>query len=152
MIAGTSNLGTGTKTLNKVEHSVTNIIPHPKYIDGLSYNDIALLELDQELHFSDHIFPVCLPNQANPNSDHRMHQATTLTGWGENEARQTVTELRQAQLTIFASSHCNFTRWQINRHTGLNESSSSLVPDLFQCSIMCAGIDIVQITFCSHCC
>ena len=138
VITGSGHLGYSSS--HQAERSVINIIQHPKYVDDLSYHDIALLELDQELTFSDYIFPICLPSQPNHNSDHRMHQAATLTGWGRSEVGgQLSPELRQAQLTIFSSSHCNASRWETNRYTGLNESSSSLIPHLFQSSVMCAG-------------
>ena len=138
VITGSGNLG--YRSNYQAERSVINIIQHPKFVDDQSYYDIALLELDQELTFSEHIFPICLPSQPNYNPDHRMHQASTLTGWGRSEVGGQVSpELRQAQLTIFSSSHCNASRWETNRYTGLNESSSSLIPHLFQSSVMCAG-------------
>ena len=122
------------------ERSVVQMIPHPNYEDGMSYHDIALLELNQELTFSDYIFPICLPSQPNHNQDHRLHQASTLAGWGQEEDEgRSSDQLRQAQLTIFSSYSCNSSRWETNRYTGVNESSSSLVPKLFQSSILCAG-------------
>lgn len=56
------------------------IIVHPDYISTSKYNDIALIRLNKEVKFNDHIRPACLYNNGNINS-----RKVTATGWGSIE-------------------------------------------------------------------
>jgi secreted trypsin-like serine protease len=52
-----------------------------KYNPATYQNDIALLELSQEVTYKQHIIPVCLPDR-HQNSTGRM---ATVTGWGRTQ-------------------------------------------------------------------
>ena len=56
-----------------MSYKVNKVILHP---DPL--NDLAILELDQPLQFSDYIIPICLPSN---NSSSVDGESLTLTGW-----------------------------------------------------------------------
>lgn len=49
-----------TETLNSQDYNIIRRIPNPSYIPGQQYNDIALLELESPVNFSDYIAPICL--------------------------------------------------------------------------------------------
>lgn len=52
---------------------------HPNYTNSRKYDDIALLELDQEITVSQKIAPVCLYTEnGDPSPDSRLF----VTGWG----------------------------------------------------------------------
>ena len=43
------------------ERKILRIQRHPKYINGVAYYDIAILEVD-DVRFSPTVRPICLPN------------------------------------------------------------------------------------------
>ena len=52
---------------SEVEIRVKRIIMHPKYRSGHRFNnDIALMQLSREVHFTSYIKPVCLPKKDIP--------------------------------------------------------------------------------------
>lgn len=70
---GQSNTG------NTVHKRVEQIICHPDY-NPVSYNnDIALMELDSPVTFSQYIWPICLPA---PTHMLPAGQSVWITGWG----------------------------------------------------------------------
>ena len=133
--------GTGDLSLTgsfRTERSISKILIHPKYNQGESYHDVAVAVLDKELDFNDGIAKVCIPPEATMDASHRFGRTATMTGWGATKPGEGhSSELRQAIMTIFATSYCNKTRTTVNNQN--IESSSSLVPDLFQSSVFCAG-------------
>ena len=136
-VFGTSDLSYSTPERQEIE--IEEIIKHPKYKKGTSYYDMALIKLTQDLEFSDSISPICIPELATQDANHRAHDATTLTGWGATESKgQSSSILRQGQLTIFDTEYCNASRIGLDRH-GNMIAESNLVPDLFQSSVLCAG-------------
>lgn len=81
---GTWELYLGLHTQRKIGSSVVKknlkqIIPHPNYNEYTFDNDIALMELDSPVTFSDYIQPICLPS-----STHNFPTGNTvwITGWG----------------------------------------------------------------------
>lgn len=69
-----------TDTPNTVHKRVKHIICHPEY-NSLSFsNDIALMELDSPVTFSQHIWPILLPAATYflP-----AGQSVWITGWGK---------------------------------------------------------------------
>ena len=133
--------GTGDLSVTgpfRVSRKVSKILIHPKYNQGESYHDVAVAVLDKELDFNDGIAKVCIPPEATMDASHRFGRTATMTGWGATKPGEGhSSELRQAIMTIFATSYCNKTRTTVNNQN--IESSSSLVPDLFQSSVFCAG-------------
>ena len=133
--------GTGDLSHNgpfRVERTISKILIHPKYNDGESYFDVAVAVLDEELVFNDGIAKVCVPTEPKLDGSHRFGGLATLAGWGATKPGEGASsELRQAKMMIFATSYCNKTRTTVNNQN--IESSSSLVPDLFQSPVFCAG-------------
>ena len=53
-----------------------------KYNPATYQNDIALLELSEQVNYKQHIIPVCLPESK---SDNYTGNFATVTGWGRTQ-------------------------------------------------------------------
>lgn len=90
-----------TETLNSQDYEVIRRIPHPSYIANEQYNDIALLQLDRPVTFSEYISPICL------DSSNLTNEVLTATGWGKTEATGDVSsELQKVELEYFPNEEC----------------------------------------------
>uniref|UniRef100_A0A0P4XXR2 Putative Transmembrane protease serine n=1 Tax=Daphnia magna TaxID=35525 RepID=A0A0P4XXR2_9CRUS len=58
---------------------VNQIVMHPSYVTRQLADDIALVNLDEEIQWSDRIQPACLPN---PDKDSFAGLLATAAGWG----------------------------------------------------------------------
>ncbi|KAJ8961849.1 hypothetical protein NQ318_021466, partial [Aromia moschata] len=75
---GTTNLQ--TETLDSDDYNVIQRIAHPEYKIDEQYNDIALLQLDRPVKFTDSISPICLYPSRNV-----AGKKLTAIGWGKTE-------------------------------------------------------------------
>ncbi|XP_039987606.1 ST14 transmembrane serine protease matriptase a [Xiphias gladius] len=88
-----------------VKRNLKQIIPHPNYNTFTYDNDIALMELDSPVTYSDYIKPVCLPS---PQHDFPTGNTVWITGWGATrEGGFAATVLQKAQVRIINRSVCN---------------------------------------------
>ena len=78
---GDHNLRGQTEKFTHEEYGVKRKIVNEKYNPATYQNDIALLELSQEVTYKQHIIPVCLPER-HENTTGRM---ATVTGWGRTQ-------------------------------------------------------------------
>ncbi len=62
-----------------VKKNLKQIIPHPNYNAYTFDNDIALMELDSPVTYSDYIKPICLPA---PQHVFPSGNTVYITGWG----------------------------------------------------------------------
>lgn len=62
-----------------VRRNIKRIIAHQDYNPMTYNNDIALMELDNEVKLNQNIWPICLPS---PTFDFPAGQAAWITGWG----------------------------------------------------------------------
>lgn len=69
----------GQITSHVAVRSLKKIIPHPNYNSFTFDNDIALMEMDKPVMFSDYIRPICLPA---PQHDFPVGDIVWITGWG----------------------------------------------------------------------
>ena len=59
-------------------YKVQNIILHEQFNETKSFdNDIAVLRIEENITFNDHVIPVCLPQQ-----DVEIKGYTYIVGWG----------------------------------------------------------------------
>ena len=80
---------------------IKEIFIHPKYVDGLAYFDVAILET-VSLNISASILPICLPVQATDTFDEYDEQEVQLIGWGAMSQEGDISEtLMRADVTIF---------------------------------------------------
>jgi secreted trypsin-like serine protease len=60
------------------KYYVQDIIRHPEYAGTTRYNDIALVELDRAVKFSEHVQPACLYTKSDV-----PEFGLEVTGWGK---------------------------------------------------------------------
>ncbi|KAK5905067.1 hypothetical protein CesoFtcFv8_006572 [Champsocephalus esox] len=132
---GTWELYLGLHTQRKIGSSVVKknlkqIIPHPNYNEYTFDNDIALMELDSPVTFSDYIQPICLPS-----STHNFPTGNTvwITGWGATrEGGSAATILQKAQVRIINHSVCN------------DLMAGEITSRMFCAGVLTGGVDACQ--------
>ncbi|XP_031142871.1 ST14 transmembrane serine protease matriptase a isoform X2 [Sander lucioperca] len=88
-----------------VKRNLKQIIPHPNYNHYTFDNDIALMELDSPVTYSDYIKPICLPA---PQHDFPVGSTVWITGWGATrEGGFAAKVLQKAQVRIINQAVCN---------------------------------------------
>ncbi|XP_028430206.1 ST14 transmembrane serine protease matriptase a isoform X2 [Perca flavescens] len=88
-----------------VKRNLKQIIPHPNYNKFTFDNDIALMELDIPVTYSDYIKPICLPA---PQHDFPVGSTVWITGWGATrEGGFAAKVLQKAQVRIINQTVCN---------------------------------------------
>ncbi|XP_052898221.1 trypsin-3-like isoform X1 [Anopheles moucheti] len=84
--------------------SVARAVEHPNYDDSTIDFDFSLLELKDELTFSDQVQPVALPEQDEPVEDGTM---TTVSGWGNTQSStESNAVLRAANVPTVNQQEC----------------------------------------------
>lgn len=63
------------------EFTVRRKVVNENYNPATYQNDIALLELSEEVVYRQHIIPVCLPTKG----DNFTGKTATVTGWGRTQ-------------------------------------------------------------------
>lgn len=61
---------------------VNQIVMHPSYVTRQLADDIALINLDGDVQWSERVQPACLPN---PDADSFAGLLATVAGWGWND-------------------------------------------------------------------
>ncbi|KAL7042181.1 hypothetical protein ACKWTF_001052 [Chironomus riparius] len=85
-----------------VTFGIDEIILHPKYDSFRQLNDIALIKLDKEVKFSEHIYPICLPT-TKPDAERAI-----VTGFGRTGDKELSDHLMKATVEEFESSDCEY--------------------------------------------
>jgi len=100
-------------------YNVKRIIKHPSYNANTINNDVALLEIDGTIAFTDSVKAACLPAA---NSDCAPNSEGIASGWGETlpngrnsiqvrypweEVRAVSTKLRQVKVKCVSRTTCN---------------------------------------------
>lgn len=84
------------------------IIPHPDYVfTYITHSDVALLQLREEIEYSDEVQPICLPSGREPKHGQHCH----ITGWGYTHGKGEVLShhLRHASIPMVNFSQCRKT-------------------------------------------
>ncbi|XP_045530195.1 CLIP domain-containing serine protease 2-like [Pieris brassicae] len=95
-------------TLNKTDirsgmlYTIIRLIPHNDYDSRMQINDIALIELDRRVQFSEFIRPICLPL---PGMD-LSSSPLTVAGWGVTEEKKRAEILLKVDVSQKSASAC----------------------------------------------
>ncbi|TKS76486.1 Suppressor of tumorigenicity 14 protein [Collichthys lucidus] len=104
-----------------VRRNVRQIIAHRDYNAFTYDNDIALMELDNNVTLNQNIWPICLPS---PTYNFPAGREAWITGWGATrEGGLAATVLQKAQVRIINSTVCK-----------------SLLKDELTDGMLCAGV------------
>ena len=104
VIVGDTNLGSMNDAL-AFTIAVAKIIEHEDYNSDNMQNDIAILELDEDidLYSYPHIKPICLPQQGSTYDG----QDAVVSGWGAVVSGGPATSaLNEVKVTLFANEDC----------------------------------------------
>lgn len=98
---GTTNFKTANHSQIQ-QYAVATRIPHPDYKSRKAYNDIALLVLEENVVFNNHVRPICL-EAINDLSD----SIPIATGWGKPKTGSTPSdELKRVELNLVKIDKC----------------------------------------------
>ncbi|XP_067218501.1 trypsin I-P1-like [Chanodichthys erythropterus] len=91
---------------HEIIRTAKRIIRHSNYNDQLHNNDIALVQLNSSVTFSDYIKPVCL---AAAGSVFSADTESWVTGWGtlQSEGEWTFDTLQEVMMPIVSNSDCD---------------------------------------------
>ncbi|CAH1105990.1 unnamed protein product [Psylliodes chrysocephalus] len=85
-------------------YGISNTIKHQNFDRFNAINDIALIQLDRDVIFSDYIKPICLP----PSNFNHNNESVIIAGWGRTKVGGTYSEvLNKAILPIVDQEFCN---------------------------------------------
>ncbi|XP_076002095.1 ST14 transmembrane serine protease matriptase a [Genypterus blacodes] len=88
-----------------VKKNLKQVISHPNYNAYTYDNDIALMELDSPLTFTDYIRPICLPAAQHVFA---VGNSVWITGWGATrEGGSAASVLQKAQVRIINRKVCD---------------------------------------------
>uniref|UniRef100_A0AAX7VL81 Matriptase n=1 Tax=Astatotilapia calliptera TaxID=8154 RepID=A0AAX7VL81_ASTCA len=87
------------------KRNLKQVIPHPNYNHYTFDNDIALMELDSPVTYSDYIKPICLPAAQH---EFPPGQDVWITGWGATrEGGSAAVVLQKASVRIINQAVCD---------------------------------------------
>ncbi|XP_049702062.2 serine protease snake [Helicoverpa armigera] len=102
---GRTMLDHNSKHNTPFDAKIINVIVHPNFKSPIQYYDIALMELAQEVLFSEEIRPACLWNKNNMDT---VVDKVKITGWDEEPgSSEKSAKLLVADVDIIDSTTCN---------------------------------------------
>ncbi|CAG2101083.1 unnamed protein product [Medioppia subpectinata] len=122
---GDYNLRAHTEQLAHEEYGVRRKVVNEAYNPATYQNDIALLELSEQIAFREHIIPICLPQKG----QNFTGEKATATGWGRTQYGISTSPgvLQKVDVEVLDSDECQ--KWM--KSVGRRES---IFPNM-----MCAG-------------
>ena len=79
----TSKIGTPLEKILQIQtKKIKKVELHPGYQYPAAYDDLALVELENEVSLTEKVQTICLPSAADPDPDHLSQLGATLVGYG----------------------------------------------------------------------
>ncbi|XP_075987181.1 venom protease-like [Anticarsia gemmatalis] len=119
-------------------HKIKRAVIHPEYKPPSKYNDIALLETETEIEFSDDLLPACL-DTGGPR--YVYDNTADASGWGQLGHRQSLADtLQVVTLVEYNETECS-TSYPVHRHMkrGYDHSSQMCYGSHSKVSDTCQG-------------
>ncbi|XP_049871693.1 serine protease snake-like [Pectinophora gossypiella] len=90
---------------NVVEAKIKRTFLHPEFTASKKYNDIALLELEEEITFNENVFPACLWKEEDVSS---LGKFANVTGWSQvkPDEVETTAHPKRASVKIVDKATC----------------------------------------------
>jgi len=90
------------------DYGIARMIIHEDYDTKTFYSDIALLELDRDVEFNEHISPVCLPDPRHfPANSPPVGTRPVVAGWGAVDFNARSSDLlRDVALPVVDTQEC----------------------------------------------
>ncbi|XP_044742841.1 serine proteinase stubble-like [Chrysoperla carnea] len=102
---GELDFSTNEEKSSPVDIKIERKIQHPDYRQGVVYNDIGLIILEQPVIFNKYIRPICLPSITD--NDY-TGEVLYLAGWGpDRKGGPPSSILKYATVEIFNNTYCN---------------------------------------------
>ncbi|CAH1107306.1 unnamed protein product [Psylliodes chrysocephalus] len=112
------------KNSNAYNVQVKTIIVHHGYVCKVAKDDIALLELEKEVKWSNHVAPACVAAVKNQNEFDHSH--ATVAGWGWNAEDLAIgrrsDSLQKAKLRMINLDECRQWYREQNKHLDILDS------------------------------
>lgn len=101
---GDHNLRGQTEKFLHEEYGVKRKVVNEAYNPATYQNDIALLELSEEVKYREHIIPICLPSKG----VNFTGESATVTGWGRTQygVPQAPGVLQRVDVEVIDSEEC----------------------------------------------
>ncbi|XP_015429021.1 PREDICTED: chymotrypsin-1-like [Dufourea novaeangliae] len=107
--AVTVQVGTNQLKSGGVSYGVEKVDSHPKYNSVTIANDIAVIRLNADIHFTDLIQPIKLATSDVPEGG-----TVTLSGWGTTRnGGQIPNNLQEIDLHVYSQSKCKLVHWNV---------------------------------------
>ncbi|XP_040182163.1 suppressor of tumorigenicity 14 protein [Rana temporaria] len=102
---GLHDQSTKTSSNDVVKRKIKRIVAHRMFSDITYDNDIAMLELDSPITFTDFIQPICIPESTHV---FPVGKSIWVTGWGAlSEGGTGAAVLQKAEIRIINQTECN---------------------------------------------
>jgi len=100
---GDHNIKDGSYDGTTVEKRVKRVIRHKGFSSSTLWNDVAILTLEDDVKYNDHIQPICLAEGSQKYVDNRV----TVAGWGTlSEGGSQPSNLMKVEVNVWTNDRC----------------------------------------------
>ncbi|KAJ8687601.1 hypothetical protein QAD02_023395 [Eretmocerus hayati] len=115
---GEYDLSSDDDGANPIDFPIEKKIMHPRYYPKSKENDIAILKLGSEVHFTDDIHPICLPAAGSFKIQEIIGTSPFVAGWGSTRFMGPPSNiLHDVQVTVVDTNKCADSYRNVMRNT-----------------------------------
>ena len=151
LVMGMSDPSEGDELIKRkrgIKRKVVRFLPHEQYDNVTAYFDIALIEVDESIPFTENIWPICLGKQSITDIDgHIGDKPLAVVGYGPLRSDVKVLDnpkplLRDLKVTGFKVRTCQNKYSSVSTDDSRYKAIEESLPQKFENpSIFCAGIE-----------